>query len=83
MRNYVTSAEMPDDVIVTMKHVRSIGMCSREPRAWMAKNGFNWTDFLNNGIPASRLIATGDALVERVVEAARNDPDARRLTDGE
>lgn len=59
------------DVIVTMKHIRQADMCSGGPRKFFKKHGLDWNDFLDNGIPASKLLATGDAMAELVVEVAR------------
>lgn len=66
-------------VIVTIKHLRDAGMCAREPRKWFAKQGLSWSDFITDGLPESVLVATGDALAMKVVEIARNDPDAQRV----
>jgi hypothetical protein len=54
-------------------------MCAREPRKWFAKQGLSWSDFITDGLPESVLVATGDALAMKVVEIARNDPDAQRV----
>lgn len=62
---------MSDDPIVTMRHIRQANMCSGGPRKFFAKHGLDWSDFLTNGIPASKLLATGDAMAEIVVEIAR------------
>lgn len=60
-----------DEIIVTMKHIRAAGMCSGGPRIFFAQHGLDWSDFLRNGIPASKLLATGDAMAAQVVEVAR------------
>ena len=62
---------MSDDVIVTMQDIRTARMCSRGPRVFFTKHNLDWTDFLENGIPASKLVATGDAMALIVVEIAR------------
>lgn len=59
------------DFIVTMRHVRQAGMCARGARAFAKKYELDWSSFLKNGIPASKLEATGDALALKVVEVAR------------
>jgi hypothetical protein len=58
-------------MIVTIRHLREAGMCSREPRKWFAKQGLSWTEFVTNGLPEEVLIATGDPLAMKVVEIAR------------
>lgn len=72
------------DLIVTVEHLYSvpnyngtIGFCGRGTRVWFRRHGLDWGAFVRNGIPASVLLATGDALALRVVE------HARRMTSGE
>ena len=64
---------MGEQVIVRMRHLRKIKMCSHGGRAFALKHGFGWSDFLKNGIQADRLIDTGDAMALKVVEAARGE----------
>jgi hypothetical protein len=66
-------------VIVTMKHVRAAGYCSRAPRVWFAQRGLSWSDFVTNGISSATLEETGDGLALKVVDIAKADPDAERL----
>jgi len=68
-----------DDLIVTTQHLYSvpnfngrIGFCARGTRAWCARHNIDWSKFVREGVPASVLIATGDALALRVVEHARS-----------
>lgn len=46
-------------------------MCSRGTRAFFERHGLDWNAFLHEGIPGSKLEATGDAMAKRVVEVAR------------
>lgn len=62
---------MEPRVIVKMEHVRAARLCSRGARAFFERHGLDWRQFLREGIPASELAATGDALALRVVEVAR------------
>lgn len=59
-------------MIIRMKHVRAANLCSRGARHWFAQRGWDWNDFLTNGIDEEALIATGDPYALRVVEAARS-----------
>lgn len=59
------------DVIVTIDHVRAASMCVAGARAWFARQGLDFRAFLRDGIPASVMLATGDAMAARVVEVAR------------
>lgn len=58
---------------VTMDHVRRVHFCSRGARAFFQRYGLDWQVFLREGIPASVLEATGDALAARVCALAREE----------
>lgn len=45
--------------------------CNTGARLFFARHGLDWRDFLFNGIDAQALLATGDAMAEAVVAAAR------------
>lgn len=60
-----------EDATVRMEHIRQARLCSRGARAFFERHGLDWRQFLREGIPASELAATGDALALRVVEVAR------------
>ena len=62
---------MKEDVIVTIDHVRAAGLCVHGARTWFARHGLDFRAFLANGLPASVLLATGDAMAARVVDVAR------------
>ncbi|MDX9861605.1 MAG: hypothetical protein RBS99_11890 [Rhodospirillales bacterium] len=53
---------------ITMNDVRACGMCSSGARAFFARHGLDWRDFLQNGIDADTVAATGDAMALTVVE---------------
>lgn len=59
--------------MVTMRHVRDIGLCSRGARAFAAGEGLDWSRFLREGIPASELEATGNAFAIQAAAAARGE----------
>lgn len=69
---------MSKDVTVTIAHVRAAGLCVHGTRTWFARQGLNFRDFLARGLPASVLLATGDAMAQRVVEVARRDAEEPR-----
>ncbi len=52
---------------VTIQDLRDARYCLAGVRPWFRRHGFDWQDFLANGIEADRLRATGDALVEPVI----------------
>lgn len=66
------------ELIVTLEHLHSvpnfrggIGLCHSGARAWMAAHGLDWLAFVRDGIAASQLEATGDAIVLNLVAHAR------------
>lgn len=64
---------MSSEIRVTMEHVRRVHFCSRGARAFFQRYGLDWQAFLRDGIPASELDATGDALAVRVCQLAREE----------
>ena len=65
-------------VVVIHADMRALGYCNRGARQWFARHQLNWSDFLNHGIGADRLLSTGDAMAEEVVAVAK-----QRLLAGE
>lgn len=61
---------------VTMAHIRRVHFCARGARAFFERYGLDWSAFLREGIPASQLEATGDALAARVCALAREEAEA-------
>lgn len=57
-------------IIVTTADLRSVGYCFAGVRPWFARHGFDWQAFIEQGISVERLRATGDALIEPVIQAA-------------
>jgi len=57
-------------MIIRIDDMRRAGHCVRGVRGWFATHGLDFRDFLENGIEADQLVATGDALAERVVKLA-------------
>jgi len=70
-----------DDFRVTLDHLHSVpawgsrpGYCHRGARALCERYGLDWAAIgRDGGRPASRLIATGDALALHLVEHARQE----------
>lgn len=68
-----------DELMITAEHLASVpawngrtGFCARGARQLCARYGIDWIEAVRNGgIPAGRLIATGDALALQLVEHAR------------
>lgn len=60
-----------EDFIVLVQDCRKLGFCMKQVRPWFPKMGLDFRDFIKNGIPASKLLATNDSYAARVVEEAR------------
>ena len=68
---------MSTDVTVTIDDVRAVGLCVNGTRAWFARHDLDFRAFLRDGCDAETLLATGDAMAQRVVEHARNRSSQR------
>lgn len=64
---------MADDAVVRVEHLRSANMCIRGAKQWARYMGIDFDAFVRDGIVASKLEATGDALALRVVKIARDE----------
>jgi hypothetical protein len=58
--------------VITINHVRAVGLCVNGTRTWFARRGLDFRSFLREGLQADILLATGDAMALRVVEHARS-----------
>jgi len=57
-------------VIVTINDARAAGLCTRGGRLWAERHGLDWRAFLERGISAEALLATGDAMALRAIAQA-------------
>lgn len=71
-------------MIVTIQHMHSVptwngrqGYCHGQAREFFKRHNLDWWDFLNNGIEADLLLATGDALAAVLVQYAMEVDDGR------
>lgn len=60
-----------EDFIVTMSDVRKTGHCVLGIRRWAMAHGLNFRDFIDNGIAASAILATGDGVGAAIVGKVR------------
>lgn len=70
----------PVDPLVTIDDIRRAGHCPRGAKAWFEAHGLDFRTFVKpvergGGLPASVLLATGDALAEQVVRRKRERED--------
>lgn len=70
--------EPQDDFVITLKDVRASNLCSAGARHWFKKYNLDWMDFLKNGVPASKMLATGDALGRRLVDVTRKNKNGQQ-----
>ena len=56
---------------VTVQDIRAVRYCLPGVRPWFRRHGLDWQAFLDAGLPAETLRATGDALVEPVIAEAK------------
>ena len=62
---------------VRVQDLRVARLCMPGARLWFRRQGFNWQDFLDNGIEADKLLATGatgatgETLAEPVIAIAK------------
>lgn len=57
---------------IYMSDIRKANMCSRGTRAFFLAKGWDFQDFLLNGLDEEFFIRTNDAMALQVVEVARN-----------
>jgi len=57
-------------VTVTIQHLRALGYCNRGLRKWFAERGIGWPEFLEEGVDAGYLRATGDAMAIAAADLA-------------
>lgn len=55
-------------MIVTIQDVRDAGYCASGARRWFESYGIDFRGFMENGVEAETLLATEDAMANRVVE---------------
>lgn len=63
--------EVTSGIRVYPKHVRQARVCMGGSRVWMQRHGFDWNDFITNGIAVEDLEATGDKIVLDIAAIAR------------
>lgn len=75
-------------MIVTTRHLFTIpgyskraGFCRGKSRDWFRSHGLDWRNFVEHGIPAEVLEATGDGLALALVKWAR-ECEARMASTG-
>jgi hypothetical protein len=62
---------MTTQTVITIDHVRAVGLCVNGTRTWFARNDLDFRAFLRDGCDAEILLSTGDAMALKVVDYAR------------
>lgn len=57
---------------IYMSDLRKVKMCARGSRAFFLSQGWDWQDFLTNGIDLEIVKSTNDAMAQQVVEVVEN-----------
>lgn len=65
-------------MIIRVNDVRRAGVCVNGLRAFFTQHGLDLNDFIEHGIEAERLLATGDAMAAEVVRKAREAGNGRQ-----
>ncbi|MCW7536703.1 hypothetical protein OOT46_02390 [Aquabacterium sp. A7-Y] len=67
------------EVTARLEHARQLGYCARGMRRWFEGRERTWAEFVEQGVPAEWLRASGDAMAVRVAQqaeqAATQEPD--------
>lgn len=66
------------EAIVTLEHCRRLRYCSRGLRTFFARHGLDWHAFRHDGLPASVIAGTGDAMAIAAARLARDDAQQGR-----
>ena len=57
---------------IYISDLRKAKMCARGSRAFFLSQGWDWQDFLENGIDLEIVKASKDAMAQQVVESVEN-----------
>ena len=57
---------------IYISDLRKAKMCARGSRAFFLTQGWDWQDFLKNGIDLKTVEKTNDAMAQQVVEYVKN-----------
>lgn len=57
---------------IYMSDLRKAKMCARGSRAFFLSQGWDWQDFLKNGIDLEIVEKSNDAMAQQIVQAVKN-----------
>lgn len=61
--------------MVYMRHVREAGFCSYGLRQFAQTHGFDYLDFVQNGIDSSRFEGMDDEMIRQVIALAQKEAE--------
>lgn len=61
------------DDLRKLRDIKGGGYCIRGAKLWSARHGIDFAQFVREGIPAERLLATGDQLAIDLVSFSRQE----------
>lgn len=61
------------ELMITIAHVRKALLCAQGARRWCERYNLSWKDLTGAGLPASVILATGDAFGAQVVQVAQEE----------
>lgn len=65
-------------MIITMQDMRRVHFCAAGVQTFFERQGWDFNDFLQNGIDAEKFLATGSVFARKCVAAAKQAQQARR-----
>jgi arsenate reductase-like glutaredoxin family protein len=66
---------------VRIQHIRQANLCARGARAWFARHGLDYGEFLKNGIDSEKILALGDHFGNTVVAKAMEEEAKQELSE--
>ena len=60
-------------VRVYLRHLRALDYCARGSRAFFQRHGWDWHQFLQNGLEAEAFRKTGDAMAMKAAQVAEQE----------
>lgn len=60
-------------VLIGMKDVRKQKWCAKGARDFCKRHGIDWEQFRTSGVSAETMLATGDSMAAKLVEAAQKE----------
>lgn len=64
-------------MIVRIQDIRDAGFCARGARTWAKQHGYDFRDFLENGMPVEKMEAFGDHFCMTVAEHVRKKNEVK------